>query len=187
LANRESGQIVTAKRAALLQKIRALEAERDSIIEAIIILLSGALSATRKRTQAEEYLREHKKVRKALDEALDEHVRHLDDEEFPDRKRINNLAATYEYSRREPGRPPEVKVRDFEIAAAVASVVRLGFHATRSHAVRRRKDPSACSLVQVALGRLGKHISERTIEGIWNRCKTSAIIQEILRTPSNQS
>jgi hypothetical protein len=184
MAKRESRQIIIAKRAALPQELRALEYMRDSIIEAVIELVCASLIARRKITQAEEYARELRKYMNHM-KAIGEYLDHRDvNEEFADRKQINNLATTYENSHRKRGRPPEAKLRDLEIAAAVAVLVNgRVFHATRSHAARRLKDASACNIVQVALGRLGEHMSERTIEGIWNRYKTSAIIQENIEDP----
>jgi hypothetical protein len=62
-----------------------------------------------------------------------------------------------------------------------------GLHPTRSHASRRRRDPSACSIVTAALKqvdlsdylggeRRGAHLSERAVEGIWNRYRASPLI-----------
>jgi hypothetical protein len=70
---------------------------------------------------------------------------------------------------RKRGRRPKPIVRDLQIATAIFVIVAIGkFKATRSH-TRSALSPSACSIVQAALARLGDHRSERAIESIWGR------------------
>jgi hypothetical protein len=91
---------------------------------------------------------------------------------------------------RKPGRPPQQRNRHLQIAGAVAMLVEdVGLKPTRSHASRRRRDPSACSIVTAALEQLGKRptsphawierfviLNERTVEDIWNRYRRSPLI-----------
>ena len=90
---------------------------------------------------------------------------------------------------RKPGRPPQRRNRHLQIAGAVAMLVEdYGLKPTRSHALRRRRDPSACSIVTAALERLdeyldgylgeyrGERLSERMVEYIWNQYKLSPLI-----------
>jgi hypothetical protein len=70
------------------------------------------------------------------------------------------------------GRRPKLRRRRIQIAFAVAALVEAGlFPPTRSHARRRKKSPSACSIVKTALAQLGEHMAERTVEDIWRRYK----------------
>jgi hypothetical protein len=74
--------------------------------------------------------------------------------------------------RHKRGRRPHPRGRQVQIAHAVATLVEyLPLEATRSHAERRKKSPSACSIIQSALEQLGEHLSERTVEGIYSRYK----------------
>jgi hypothetical protein len=67
--------------------------------------------------------------------------------------------------------------RDAWIVAAIAELERRGF---RPH--RRGRHESGCSIVTLALARLGIHKSERTIEDIWrNRDATRAPFEWPLR------
>ena len=64
----------------------------------------------------------------------------------------------------------------------------VGLKPTRSHASRRRRDPSACSIVAAALEQRheylgdylgecrGERLSERTVEDIWNQYRLSPLI-----------
>jgi hypothetical protein len=91
---------------------------------------------------------------------------------------------------RKRGRPPQRRNRHLQIAGAVAMLVEdVGLKPTRSHASRRRCDPSACSIVTAALEQLGEylgdylgdylgkcrgeHLSERAVEDIWNQYRLS--------------
>jgi hypothetical protein len=90
---------------------------------------------------------------------------------------------------RKRGRPPQRRNRHLQIAGAVAMLVEdVGLHPTRSHASRRCRDPSACSIVTAALEQTGKYLddylggyrgerlSERAVEGIWDRYRRSPLI-----------
>jgi hypothetical protein len=90
---------------------------------------------------------------------------------------------------RKPGRPPQRRNRHLQIAGAVLMLVEdYGLKPTRSHASRRRRDPSACSIVAAALAQrheyLGDYLgecraerlSERTVEEIWNQHRLSPLI-----------
>jgi hypothetical protein len=90
---------------------------------------------------------------------------------------------------RKRGRPPQRRNRHLQIAGAVAMLVEdAGLRPTRSHALRRRCDPSACSIVAAALEQRheylgeylgecrGERLSERTVEDIWNRYRRSPLI-----------
>jgi hypothetical protein len=90
---------------------------------------------------------------------------------------------------RKPGRPPQRRDRHLQIAGAVAMLVEDGgLKPTRSHASRRRRDPSACSIVAAALEQRhkylgdylgecrGEYLSERTVEDIWNQYRLSPLI-----------
>jgi hypothetical protein len=90
---------------------------------------------------------------------------------------------------RKPGRPPQRRNRHLQIAGAVAMLVEdVGLKPTRSHASRRRRDPSACSIVTAALEQVGEylrdylgecrgeHLSERAVEDIWNQYRLSPLI-----------
>jgi hypothetical protein len=90
---------------------------------------------------------------------------------------------------RKPGRPPQRRNRHLQIAGAVAMLVEdVGLKPTRSHASRRRRDPSACSIVAAALEQRheylgdylgecrGERLSERTVEDIWNQYRLSPLI-----------
>ena len=91
--------------------------------------------------------------------------------------------------RRKRGRRPHTRGRQVQIAHAVAMMVAyLPLKATRSHSERRRNSPSACSIIQNALKQLGEHLSERTVEDIYNRYKR--VITPHIRpgqTPSTSS
>jgi hypothetical protein len=84
---------------------------------------------------------------------------------------------------------PQRRNRHLQIAGAVAMLVEdVGLKPTRSHASRRRRDPSACSIVAVALEQRheylgdylgecrGERLSERTVEDIWNQYRLSPLI-----------
>lgn len=58
------------------------------------------------------------------------------------------------------------RTRDACIAGVVRLLVDRGFDPTRNAAKRGKE--SACSIVQKVLAHLGLHLSERTIEDIWN-------------------
>jgi hypothetical protein len=73
------------------------------------------------------------------------------------------------------GRPPQRRNRHVQIADAVAMLVVGGLNPTRSHVERRRRTPSACSIVTAALAQLGEHLDERTVEGIWNQHRRWAL------------
>jgi hypothetical protein len=90
---------------------------------------------------------------------------------------------------RKRGRPPQRRNRHLQIAGAVLMLVEdYGLKPTRSHASRRRRDPSACSIVAAALAQrheyLGDYLgecraerlSERTVEEIWNQHRLSPLI-----------
>jgi len=90
---------------------------------------------------------------------------------------------------RKPGRPPQRRNRHLQIAGAVLMLVEdYGLKPTRSHASRRRRDPSACSIVAAALKQRHEHLgdylgecqrkclSERTVEDIWNQYRLSPLI-----------
>ena len=90
---------------------------------------------------------------------------------------------------RKRGRPPQRRERHLQIAGAVAMLVEDdGLNPTRSHASRRRRDPSACSIVTAALEQMGEYmgdylgeyrgerLSERTVEDIWNQYRLSPLI-----------
>jgi hypothetical protein len=81
---------------------------------------------------------------------------------------------------RKRGRPFVLMLDDLMIAGAVAMIVERGspFNPTRSHTTRRSNYSSACSIVQAALARLNVYMSERTIEGIWNRYKHLAGVSD---------
>ena len=88
---------------------------------------------------------------------------------------------------RKRGRPQHHE-RHLQIAGAVAMLVEdEGLAPTRSHCGRRRQSPSACSIVAAALAqvdlsdylggeRRGEHLSERTVEDIWNQYRLSPLI-----------
>jgi hypothetical protein len=70
------------------------------------------------------------------------------------------------------GRRRQSEFRDFTIATAVATVAYgSGFSPTRSHATHDPAAHSACSIIQAALAEIGVGMSERTVEGIWERHK----------------
>jgi hypothetical protein len=90
---------------------------------------------------------------------------------------------------RKRGRPSQRRARHIQIAGAVAMLVEdAGLHPTRSHASRRRRDPSACSIVAAALEQLSGptstpasgerfvNLAERAIEDIWNQYRLSPLI-----------
>jgi hypothetical protein len=73
-------------------------------------------------------------------------------------------------AQRKRGRPQSKADYHLKIAVAVARLVEGSpLKATRSHVKRRLSSPSACSIVQAALARLGENISERSVEDIWRR------------------
>src|SRR5262249_8289659 len=77
---------------------------------------------------------------------------------------------------RKPGRPSQRRDRHVQIAGAVAMLREdFGLRPTRSHCGRQRQ-PSGCSIVTAALKQLGEHLDERTVEGIWDRCCQSPLI-----------
>ena len=65
------------------------------------------------------------------------------------------------------GRPRERDNRNAWICALVQTARRLGFDETRNSATERRA--SACSIVAAVLTEMGMPLSEKTIEGIWNK------------------
>jgi hypothetical protein len=84
-------------------------------------------------------------------------------------------------ARRKRGRPPQQRDRHLQIAGAVQMLVKdYDLEPTRSHFLRWRSDPSACSIVTAALERAGeilddylggywgKPLKERAVEDIWN-------------------
>ena len=74
------------------------------------------------------------------------------------------------------GRPPQRRNRHVQIADAIAMlVVDADLNPTRSHVERRLRTPSACSIVTAALARLGEHLDERTVEGIWDQHRRWAL------------
>ena len=91
---------------------------------------------------------------------------------------------------RKRGRPPQRRELHLQIAGAVAMLVEdYGLSPTRSHASRRRRDPSACSIVTAALEQKGEYMgdylgeyrgehrgSERMVEYIWNQYRLSPLI-----------
>ena len=90
---------------------------------------------------------------------------------------------------RKRGRPPQQRQRHLQIAGAVAMLVEdPGLKPTRSHALRWRRDPSACSIVTAALEQVGEYLddylgecwgeplSERAVEDIWNQYRLSPLI-----------
>jgi hypothetical protein len=79
-------------------------------------------------------------------------------------------------SARKRGRPPQQRERHVQIAGAVAMLVEFGLKPTRSHMGRLPSGSSACSIVTAALARLGEHLDERTVEGIWHRYRRSPTI-----------
>jgi hypothetical protein len=83
---------------------------------------------------------------------------------------------------RKRGRPPQQRDRHLQIAGAVAMLVKdYDLDPTRSHFLRWRGDPSACSIVTAALkqageylddylgGYWGKPLKERAVEEIWDK------------------
>ena len=75
---------------------------------------------------------------------------------------------------RRRGRPSQRRNLHVQIAGAVAMLVEdAGLRPTRSHSGWRQRGPSACSIVTAALERMGEHLDERTVEGIWNRYRRS--------------
>jgi len=75
---------------------------------------------------------------------------------------------------RRRGRPSQRRNLHVQIAGAVAMLVEdAGLRPTRSHSGWRQRGPSACSIVTAALKRMGGHLDERTVEGIWNRYRRS--------------
>jgi len=91
---------------------------------------------------------------------------------------------------RKRGRPSQ-RNRHLQIAGAVAMLrEEAGVHPTRSHLGRQRwRGPSGCSIVAAALKQAGERptsmpasserfviLDERTVEGIWNRYRRSALI-----------
>jgi hypothetical protein len=90
---------------------------------------------------------------------------------------------------RKRGRPPQRRQRHLQIAGAVVLVEDDGLDPTRSHALRWRRDPSACSVVACALEQLGDYLGdylgserrderlrERAVEDIWNQYRLSPLI-----------
>ena len=90
---------------------------------------------------------------------------------------------------RKRGRPPQQRDRHLQIAGAVLMLVEdAGLKPTRSHFLRWRGDPSACSIVTAALeqageylddylgGYWGKPLKERAVEDIWNQYRLSPLI-----------
>src|SRR5262249_57920681 len=82
---------------------------------------------------------------------------------------------------RRPGRRPAYMGRNMFIAHAVEQSVKCGFAATRN-AASQGKRQSACSIVAAALGQLGIHMSERTVEEMW--ASHTAAVREIQRKKS---
>jgi hypothetical protein len=72
------------------------------------------------------------------------------------------------------GRPRQQRDRNMQIAAAVAMLIEEpGLKPNRSHFERQRHTPSACSIVTAALERMNWNLTERTVEGIWDRYRRS--------------
>jgi hypothetical protein len=70
------------------------------------------------------------------------------------------------------GRRRQTEMRDLTIATAIAAVAHgAGFSPTRSHATHHPAAHSACSIIQAELAEIGVGMSERTVEGIWERHK----------------
>jgi hypothetical protein len=70
------------------------------------------------------------------------------------------------------GRRRQTEMRDLIIAGQVATAAyATRFPPTRSHATSEPAGASACSIVKAALAQAGVCMSERTIEGIWDRHK----------------
>ena len=82
-------------------------------------------------------------------------------------------------ARKRRGRPQQHD-RHVQIAGAVALLVEdAGLKPTRSHFGRRRRAPSACSIVTAALEQFGERKDERTVEGIWDRFHRSPLINHL--------
>jgi hypothetical protein len=90
---------------------------------------------------------------------------------------------------RKRGRPPQRRKLHLQVAGVVAMLVEdYGLCPTRSHASRRGRDPSACSIATAALEQKGKYmgdylgeyrgerLSERMVEYIWNKYRLSPLI-----------
>jgi hypothetical protein len=69
--------------------------------------------------------------------------------------------------------------RDLRIAQAVALIVERGFLPTRNDASRTNRSQSACSIVSTALKRRGVHMSDRTLEDIWNNVRIDRATEAI--------
>jgi hypothetical protein len=68
------------------------------------------------------------------------------------------------------GRRRQTEIRDLLIAGMVSMVAHDGrFPPTRSHVTPEPAGASACSIVKAVLAQAGVCMSERTIEGIWDR------------------
>jgi hypothetical protein len=70
------------------------------------------------------------------------------------------------------GRRRQTEIRDHVIAGVIAALTYgAGFSPTRSHATHHPAAQSACSIIQARLAEIGMRMSERTVEGIWERHK----------------
>jgi hypothetical protein len=63
----------------------------------------------------------------------------------------------------------EFRVRNTIIVGAIKRAKKRGFDYHRNREQKKHKIESACSIVHIALGKLGVHISESRIEGIWDQ------------------
>jgi hypothetical protein len=80
----------------------------------------------------------------------------------------DKLLEQAEAARRKRGQHPDTfLLRNFSIMYAVARLSERGFHPTRNPA--QRSQESACSIVTVALGRVGTHMSEDNVEKVWGQ------------------
>jgi hypothetical protein len=140
----------------------ALDAATEAYIEAVRAYLSA--QEWKKLELAETFARELKQrvrefedgTRRELKQALRQISQGAEIE--PDNSRCS--------LRRKRGRHFKSEFQDLRIGSAVAMLVAGGpWNPTR----RTRENHSACSVVKVALERLGEHIPERTIETIWKR------------------
>jgi len=71
--------------------------------------------------------------------------------------------------------------RNMFIAHVIEQAAKRGFAPTRN-AASRGKQESACSIVAAALGQVGIHMSERTVEEMW--ASHTAAVREIQRKKS---
>jgi len=150
------------------------EVAAEAIIEVVREFLNGELWKLWARGEEfREQFREHRRHRDRELDALDRKLKAL-------RQTLNQVPASQgaEVQRekrrslqREGGRHPKPIGQVLRIGMAVEMVATATFlkPTRRDPSKRGWKNHSACSIVQVALERLGEHIPERTIEGIWRR------------------